>query len=150
MLASPLYPTSSFAPQLASDDHSQFRPARDIEAFNNLLPPPIEFVEGSSSGALAVAEGKYEPINATPKASQNNVGACNSSIKKLLTWWTFPRFVNTLEHPPHPWRRPQNNRYLLRQQNKLRYSLESWNFHGLGLLVTISVTAFIIRGILAS
>lgn len=73
MLASPLYPTSSFAPQLASDDHSQFRPARDIEAFNNLLPPPIEFVEGSSSGALAVAEGKYEPINATPKASQNNV-----------------------------------------------------------------------------
>ncbi|KAG0709877.1 cysteine proteinase [Suillus ampliporus] len=73
MLASPLYPTSSFAPQLASDDHSQFRPARDIEAFNSLLPPPIEFVEGSSSGALAVAEGKYEPINATPKASQNNV-----------------------------------------------------------------------------
>ncbi|OAX44033.1 cysteine proteinase [Rhizopogon vinicolor AM-OR11-026] len=73
MLASPLYPTSSFAPQLASDDHSQFRPARDIEAFNSLLPPPIEFVEGSSSGTLAVAEGKYEPINATPKASKNNV-----------------------------------------------------------------------------
>jgi ubiquitin carboxyl-terminal hydrolase 36/42 len=86
MLASPLYPTSSFAPQLASDDHSQFHPARDIEAFNNLLPPPIEFVEGSSSGALAVAEGKYEPINATPKASQNIVGVFNYSITKLLTW----------------------------------------------------------------
>lgn len=75
MLASPLYPMSSFAPQLASDDHSQFRPARDIEAFNSLLPPPIEFVEGSSSGTLAVAEGKYEPINTTPKASKNNVSA---------------------------------------------------------------------------
>ncbi|KAG1851769.1 hypothetical protein C8R48DRAFT_676361 [Suillus tomentosus] len=98
MLASPLYPTSSFAPQLASDDHSQFRPARDIESFNNLLPPPIEFVEGSSSGALAVAEGKYEPINATPKASQNIVGACNSSIINLLTWSSPTSALQCLLH----------------------------------------------------
>ncbi|KAH7930668.1 cysteine proteinase [Leucogyrophana mollusca] len=72
MLASPLYPVSSFSPQHPSDDASPFRPARDLEAFNSLLPPPIEFIEGSSSGTLAVAEGKYEPINATPKATKNN------------------------------------------------------------------------------
>ncbi|KAH7916272.1 cysteine proteinase [Hygrophoropsis aurantiaca] len=72
MLASPLYPVSSFSPQHGSDDASQFRPARDLEAFNSLLPPPIEFIEGSSSGTLAVAEGKYEAINATPKATKNN------------------------------------------------------------------------------
>ncbi|KAI6152250.1 cysteine proteinase [Pisolithus tinctorius] len=69
MLASPLCPTP-FS-QLASDDHSQLRPAKDIEAFNSLLPPPIEFIEGSSTGALAVAEDKYEPINSTPKATKH-------------------------------------------------------------------------------
>jgi ubiquitin carboxyl-terminal hydrolase 36/42 len=72
MLASPLYPAPPFSTQLLSDDHSQLRPAKDIDAFNSLLPPPIEFVEGSSSGALAVAEGKYEPINGTPRASKVN------------------------------------------------------------------------------
>ncbi|KIJ69956.1 hypothetical protein HYDPIDRAFT_121181 [Hydnomerulius pinastri MD-312] len=71
MLASPLYPAPPFSTQLPSDDHSQLRPAKDIDAFNSLLPPPIEFVEGSSSGTLAVAEGKYEPINGTPKASKH-------------------------------------------------------------------------------
>ncbi|KAF9238748.1 cysteine proteinase [Melanogaster broomeanus] len=71
MLASPLYPAPPFSTQLLSDDHSQLKPAKDIDAFNSLLPPPIEFVEGSSSGTLAVAEGKYEPIN-TPKASKVN------------------------------------------------------------------------------
>ncbi|KAF9226692.1 cysteine proteinase [Gyrodon lividus] len=70
MLASPLYPAPPFSTQLLSDDRSQLRPAKDIDAFNSLLPPPIEFVEGSSSGALVVAEGKYEPINSTPKASK--------------------------------------------------------------------------------
>ncbi|KIL00507.1 hypothetical protein PAXRUDRAFT_129636 [Paxillus rubicundulus Ve08.2h10] len=70
MLASPLYPAPPFSTQLLSDDHSQLRPAKDIDAFNSLLPPPIEFIEGSSSGTLAVAEGKYEPINGTPKASK--------------------------------------------------------------------------------
>lgn len=69
MLASPLRPTP-FS-QLASDDHSQLRPAKDVEAFNSLLPPPIEFIEGSSTGALAVAEDKYEPINNTPKATKH-------------------------------------------------------------------------------
>ncbi|EAU84350.1 Usp36 protein [Coprinopsis cinerea okayama7 len=71
MLASPLLPAPpTFGPQPASDD---YRPAKDIEAFNNLLPPPVEFVEGSSSGAYAVPEGKYKPINvpSSPKAPRH-------------------------------------------------------------------------------
>ncbi|KAI6135060.1 cysteine proteinase [Pisolithus croceorrhizus] len=80
MLASPLYPTPPFPSQLASDDHSQLRPAKDIEAFNNLLPPPIEFIEGSSTGALAVAEDKYEPINGTPKANKRHESPKASSV----------------------------------------------------------------------
>ncbi|KAF8076648.1 cysteine proteinase [Lyophyllum atratum] len=72
MLASPLLPTPPiFSSSHVSDDSPlQYRPARDKDAFNSLLPPPIEFVEGSSSGALAVPPGKYEPINASPKASK--------------------------------------------------------------------------------
>lgn len=70
MLASPLYPTLPFSTQLLSDDRAQLKPSKDIDAFNSLLPAPIEFVEGSSSGILAVAEGKYDPINGTPKISK--------------------------------------------------------------------------------
>ncbi|KAJ2922096.1 hypothetical protein H1R20_g15009, partial [Candolleomyces eurysporus] len=67
MLASPLVPPSlNFSSQHASDD---YRPAKDIDAFNKLLPPPVEFVEGSSSGAYAVPEGKYQPINIAPLSS---------------------------------------------------------------------------------
>lgn len=66
MLATPLYQAPpQFSPKLDSED-VQYRPTKDLEAFNKLLPPAIEFVEGSSSGALAVPEGKYEPINAPP------------------------------------------------------------------------------------
>ncbi|KAE9409964.1 cysteine proteinase [Gymnopus androsaceus JB14] len=68
MLASPLFPSTQTAfSQLSSEDSRQYRPSKDLEAFNSLLPPPVEFVEGSSSDALAVPEGKYEPINVTPK-----------------------------------------------------------------------------------
>ena len=74
MLASPLFPTSSFSPQQSSETASPYRPARDIETFNSFLPPPIEFVKGSTSGVLAVAEGKYTPINGTPKATKSDVG----------------------------------------------------------------------------
>ncbi|KAI0940140.1 hypothetical protein AcV5_001328 [Taiwanofungus camphoratus] len=62
MLASPLLPSPGFP-----EDAAQYRPAKDLDAFNSLLPPPIDFVEGSSSGALATAEGKYQPINTAPK-----------------------------------------------------------------------------------
>ncbi|KZT29260.1 hypothetical protein NEOLEDRAFT_1056246 [Neolentinus lepideus HHB14362 ss-1] len=68
MLATPLYPAPPFSPGSNAEDSAQYRPARDVESFNSLLPPAVEFVEGSSSGTLAVAEGKYEPINASPKA----------------------------------------------------------------------------------
>ncbi|KAJ7094545.1 Usp36 protein [Mycena belliarum] len=69
MLATPLYAAPTpFTPQ--SEEGLKYVPSRDIDSFNKLLPPPIEFVEGSSSGALAVPEGKYEPINATPKAGK--------------------------------------------------------------------------------
>ncbi|KAF8204736.1 cysteine proteinase [Pholiota molesta] len=67
MLASPFLPSSMFSSQHNSDDSIHYRPSKDMDTFNSLLPPPIEFVEGSSSGALAVAEGKYEAINASPK-----------------------------------------------------------------------------------
>ncbi|KAJ4479262.1 cysteine proteinase [Lentinula aciculospora] len=67
MLASPLYLSAQPNHFPSSKDDRQYRPAKDIDAFNSLLPPPIEFVEGSSSDALAVTEGKYEPINVTPK-----------------------------------------------------------------------------------
>jgi ubiquitin carboxyl-terminal hydrolase 36/42 len=75
MLASPLYPMPSFSPQQMSESASQYRPARDIETFNSFLPPPIEFIEGSSSGVLAVADGKYTPINGTPKATKSDQDA---------------------------------------------------------------------------
>ncbi|EPQ59110.1 cysteine proteinase, partial [Gloeophyllum trabeum ATCC 11539] len=84
MLASPLYPAPPFSPARNAEDSSQYRPARDIESFNSLLPPAIEFVEGSSSGTLAVAEGKYEPINGSPKAravAQTNGASPVSNVK---------------------------------------------------------------------
>jgi hypothetical protein len=67
MLASPLYP-ASIGPHQSSESVQQFHPAKDIESFNKLLPPAVEFVEGSSSGTLLIAEGKYEPVNGSPKA----------------------------------------------------------------------------------
>lgn len=70
LLATPLHP-HSFSTQHTSEDSSKYRPTQD---FKSLLPP-IEFVEGSSSGGLAVPEGRYEPINGTPKASKVNVRA---------------------------------------------------------------------------
>ncbi|KAH6915109.1 Usp36 protein [Coprinopsis sp. MPI-PUGE-AT-0042] len=69
MLASPLLPAPTFGLQPREDD---FRPAKDIETFNSLLPPPVEFVEGSSSGAYAIPAGKYRPINvpSSPKSTR--------------------------------------------------------------------------------
>ncbi|KAI0832628.1 cysteine proteinase [Trametes gibbosa] len=63
MLASPLLPSPHF------EEGTTYRPAKDLDAFNKLLPPPIEFVEGSSSGLLAAVEGKYPAINETSKSS---------------------------------------------------------------------------------
>ncbi|CCM00658.1 uncharacterized protein FIBRA_02696 [Fibroporia radiculosa] len=77
MLASPLVPASGFA-----DDTAQYRPAKDLEAFKSLLPPAIEFVEGSSSGTFATDEIKYQPINTTPKA--NRAEPSDSSMRKAL------------------------------------------------------------------
>ncbi|GJE84348.1 cysteine proteinase [Phanerochaete sordida] len=62
MLAAPLQSTSAFD----SDLGTQYRPAKDLQAFNALLPPAIEFVKGSSTGTIAPGEGKYQPINAAP------------------------------------------------------------------------------------
>lgn len=48
---------------------SGVQPAKDVAAFNSLLPPLVKFVEGSSNGSfLQNLEGKYEPINGSPKA----------------------------------------------------------------------------------
>ncbi len=67
MLALPFHPTS-IASHQSPETVSQYRPAKDIESFNKLLPPVVEFVEGSSSGTLLIAEGRYEPVNGSPKA----------------------------------------------------------------------------------
>jgi ubiquitin carboxyl-terminal hydrolase 36/42 len=64
-----------FSTQSSADEPLHYHPAKDLDTFNSLLPPPIEFIEGSSSGMLAVAEGKYEPINASPKVSNAEVRA---------------------------------------------------------------------------
>ncbi|KAJ7180346.1 Usp36 protein [Mycena crocata] len=70
MLATPLYAAPApFTSQ--SEEGVKYTPSRDLDSFNKLLPPPVEFIEGSSSGALAVPEGKYEPINVTPKAGKS-------------------------------------------------------------------------------
>ncbi|KAJ7572496.1 cysteine proteinase [Mycena floridula] len=65
-------PPPALQPAFLQDDAGvAYHPAKNRESFNKLLPEPVEFVEGSSAGALAVAEGKYEPINASPKAPKN-------------------------------------------------------------------------------
>lgn len=65
MLAAPLHPASSFSP-LRPGEEVQCKPAKDLDAFNALLPPPIEFVEGSSTGMM-LDETKYTAINASPR-----------------------------------------------------------------------------------
>jgi ubiquitin carboxyl-terminal hydrolase 36/42 len=72
MLATQLLPQSPFGQQYSDD--AQRRPAKDADAFNALLPPAIEFVEGSSTGALAVPESKYPPINVpTPQVRRGRL-----------------------------------------------------------------------------
>ena len=102
MLASPLLPIQPlFSTQHAQDDSLQYRPSRDKEAFNSLLSPPIEFVEGSSSGALAVPPGKYEPINVSPKAVKPNVSVAFHF--SLLPQASFCSNLMSLHHPlQHP------------------------------------------------
>ncbi|KAL0067665.1 hypothetical protein AAF712_005380 [Marasmius tenuissimus] len=73
MLVSPRYPPTQPTLSAKDPEPGQYRPTKDLETFNSLLPPPIEFVEGSSSGTLAVAEGRYEPINPTQQASSSKV-----------------------------------------------------------------------------
>ena len=65
-----------------SEETTQYRPAKDIEAFNSLLPPPIEFVEGSSKGALLMDETKYRPINASPEPSETEVRLYHSERRR--------------------------------------------------------------------
>jgi len=81
MLAAPLFPSAPFA---SSDnrDAPQYQPAKDLEAFNKLLPPPIEFVEGSSSGSLVLGEGKYKPINVP-----SSVKAAKDSKPEIPSSW---------------------------------------------------------------
>jgi hypothetical protein len=73
MLATQLQPSSYFTKSGHShsdrDSATQYRPVKDAEAFKALLPA-IEFVEGSSTGAFAVPEAKYQPINVGPTVRQ--------------------------------------------------------------------------------
>ncbi|KAG7449482.1 cysteine proteinase [Guyanagaster necrorhizus] len=102
MLASPLYPAPSptFSPSHSNaDDQLSCRPSRDLEAFNSLLPPPVEFIEGSSSGTLAVVEGKYDPINATPtrKASPMKEQTLLSQPSPVLSPKVTKRSVSKID-----------------------------------------------------
>lgn len=67
--------------------HENFKRAKNLEAFNSLLPPAVEFVEGSSTGALALAsvEGKYEPINASPKAKGHSEVSIRIHLISLIS-----------------------------------------------------------------
>lgn len=77
MLASPLRPGPSFSPQ-RSDEGPSYRPVKDNEAFRKLLSP-VEFIEGSSSGVLAIPEGKYQAINESPSVTKEEVRPFASS-----------------------------------------------------------------------
>ncbi|KAF7800130.1 hypothetical protein EIP86_011375 [Pleurotus ostreatoroseus] len=77
MFAAPILPSANI---IGSKDVPQYRPAKDLEAFNALLPPPIEFVEGSSTGSLALVESKYKPINDAP-APRPEDDASNTSTQ---------------------------------------------------------------------
>ncbi|KAJ3533085.1 hypothetical protein NMY22_g7477 [Coprinellus aureogranulatus] len=97
MLASPLVPT----PHNFSSAHADgYRPAKDIEAFNKLLPPPVEFIEGSSTGAYAVPEGKYRPINVAPPSPKA------STIKTVKN--TVPKSPTTYAPTPAPTPKPSS------------------------------------------
>lgn len=84
MLAAPLQSTSAFNDH--TDIGTQYRPAKDIQAFNALLPPAIEFVKGSSTGTIAPGDGKYPPINAAPNEEKTNVSPLGCPGE-------FPRFA---------------------------------------------------------
>jgi hypothetical protein len=60
-------------PSAAPEQQTSSRPAKDKAAFFSLLPPAVEFVEGSSSGALVVGNSKLVPINASPASAQPEV-----------------------------------------------------------------------------
>lgn len=72
--SSPFAAASAVFKQVKEQDSanggSGLRRAKDLPAFMSLLPPVVEFVEGSSRGALASLEGRYEPINVPPKEEE--------------------------------------------------------------------------------
>ncbi|KZT38955.1 cysteine proteinase [Sistotremastrum suecicum HHB10207 ss-3] len=76
----PLLPSPPFSPSKQVDEaRSIFNVSKmqSVGGLEQLLANPIEFVEGSSTGTLAVAQGKYEPIN-VPKESPT-VGTSSDS-----------------------------------------------------------------------
>lgn len=89
MLAAPLHPVPPFSP-LKPGEEIQLKPAKDIDAFNALLPPPIEFVEGSSTGPM-FDETMFTPINASPR-SKNEVRLELLAIRATF----FPSCVDKL------------------------------------------------------
>ncbi|KAF7981677.1 hypothetical protein HWV62_32226 [Athelia sp. TMB] len=96
LLAKPLHPLS-FSTKDVSEGSGQYRSSQE---FKSLLAP-IEFVEGSSSGGLAVPEGKYEPINGTPKAKtamkkDTAKDGQNSRPNLLTSKRTLPLYNGTL------------------------------------------------------
>jgi hypothetical protein len=92
MLALPLYP-SSIGPHQSPESVPQYRPAKDIESFNKLLPPAVEFVEGSSSGTLLIAEGRYEPVNGSPKAASASEVRIRHIIFLLSHSWLSSKYL---------------------------------------------------------
>jgi len=81
MLAAPIHRASPFSP-LQPGEEIQCKPAKDLDAFNALLPPPIEFVEGSSAGPM-LDETKYTPINASPR-SKSEVRLQSLAVRPIV------------------------------------------------------------------
>lgn len=79
--SSPFAAASAVFKQVKEQDSANggggLRRAKDLPAFMSLLPPVVEFVEGSSRGALASLEGRYEPINVPPKEEEEKEGEQN-------------------------------------------------------------------------
>ncbi|KAL1662354.1 hypothetical protein GGF50DRAFT_59157, partial [Schizophyllum commune] len=84
--------------QSSAEDSSSFRPLKDIDAFKQHLPPPIEFVQGSSTGAVAVPSDKYECINDTPPT--NKPGASQEKVREELIIVSLTPQSNPLHQAP--------------------------------------------------
>lgn len=105
---------TAIRPAGLSEETTQYRPAKDLESFKNLLPPPIEFVEGSSKGALLMDETKYRPINASPEETEVRLYHFGRRCSRLI----LARRPQSPQSPPHPPRQGLQSRSKLHNPSR--------------------------------